>query len=85
MNTIVPLSTKETPNLADSNISESSLVFISNNAATFGTVTLKTSGAATIATFDVPANGSIFLKKKNTELVRTSAATLSCTASGYAN
>ena len=83
--TITPLAAKETPNSAASNISEASHVYICNTVTTAGQVTLQTSGGTTIATFDVPASGQITVKKKNAEKILTSAATLTCTAIGYAN
>tara|TARA_B100000900_G_scaffold240311_1_gene204309 strand:- start:5479 stop:5733 length:255 start_codon:yes stop_codon:yes gene_type:complete len=83
--TVIPLAAKETPNSADSNISEASLVYICNTTTSAGTVTLKTSGGVAIATIDVPASGSLTIKKKNAEKIRTSAATLTVTAIGYAN
>jgi hypothetical protein len=83
--TITPLAAKETPNSTASNISEASHVYICNTVATAGQVTLQTSGGATIATFDVPPSGQITVKKKNAEKILTSAATLTCTAIGYAN
>lgn len=84
--TITPLAEKETPNLAASNISESSNVYVCNTVTNAsGLVTLQTSGGSTIATFDVPASGQIIIKKKNAEKILTSAATLTVTAIGYTN
>lgn len=84
--TITPLAALETPNSAASNISEASHVYVCNTDTTAsGRVTLQTSGGTTIATLDVPASGQITVKKKNAEKILTSAATLTCTAIGYAN
>ena len=84
--TITPLAAKETPNGADSNISEAANVYICNTlTSASGLVTLKTSAGVAIATFDVAASGQITLKKKNAEKIRTSAATITCTAIGFGN
>jgi len=84
--TIIPLATKETPNVAASNISEASHVYICNTSTSAaGQVTLQTSGGVTIGTFDVPAFGHIDVKKKNTQKILTSVATLTCTPVGYSN
>lgn len=84
--TIIPLGTKETPNVAASNISEASHVYICNTSTSAaGQVTLQTSGGGTIGTLDVPASGQINIKKKNAEKILTSAATLTCTPIGYSN
>ena len=51
--TITPLAAKETPNGADSNISEAANVYICNTlTSASGLVTLKTSAGVAIATFD---------------------------------
>ena len=84
--TIIPLAAKETPNSTASNISEASHVYICNTSTSAsGQVTLQTSGGVSIGTFDVPASGQINIKKKNTEKILTSAATLTCTPIGYSN
>lgn len=84
--TIIPLATKETPNGADSNISEAAHIYVCNTSTSAaGQVTLKKSDGTTIGTFDVPANGQINVKKKNSDKIRTSAATLTVTPIGFYN
>ena len=91
--TIVPLgsqvsfdATASSPETDGENISSASLVYICNTDTTnVHNVTLKKSNGATIGSFSIGPGDSIFIKKKNAELLLASNTALKATPSGYAS